>query len=239
MGRKGQPRHTVSKAELADKDTVSPRESSSKCGYIVYDIQVDLMKARPLLNMTAQSTLLPPSDGDFGVATPSGLTPGTRSEAEAAFELNATTQTDSAAPDPSLDEAQQAYRRPGIPRTSSYNYEMALRRAQQSSVSSDLSTNTETPENVTGSTVASPPAGATPFPPPGQGVVPLNYGHVGASQGEPIKKTRSRGLSLGNLAKQQSWNEEDYKHMYSSKLVEDTKPDAGYGSATDKKVQGP
>jgi hypothetical protein len=184
--------------------------------------------------MTDQSSLLPPSDGDFSLATPSGLTPGTRSEAEEAFALNASQQTDSAAPDPSLTEAQMAYRRPGIPRASSYNYENALRRAQQSSVSSDMSTDT-----VTDNGVASPTAGTTPFPPPGQGVVPLNYGHVGAGQGDAVKKSRSRGLSLGALARQQSWNEEDYKHLYSAKLAEETKNDGGYGQGAEKKVQGP
>ncbi|KAH7385262.1 hypothetical protein DE146DRAFT_666622 [Phaeosphaeria sp. MPI-PUGE-AT-0046c] len=184
--------------------------------------------------MATQSSLLPPSDGDFGIATPSGLTPGTRSEAEEAFALNATQQTDSAAPDPSLTEAQRAYRRPGIPRASSYNYENALLRAQQSSVSSSMSTDTVS-DNSNGG-VASP---TSAFPPPGQGVVPLNYGHVGAAQGDSVKKSRSRGLSLGALARQQSWSEEDYKHIYSVKLAEETKNNAGYGSGVEKKVQGP
>jgi hypothetical protein len=191
------------------------------------------------VNMTDQSSLLPPSDGQFGVATPSGLTPGTRSEAEEAFALNAIAQTDSAAPDPSLTEAQMAYRRPGIPRSSSYNYENALRRAQQSSVSSDMSTDTVT-DNVPGTgNVASPSSTTIPFPPPGQGVVPMNYGHVGAAQDNGLKKSRSRGLSLGGLAQQQSWSEEDYKRMYNAKLVEETKTDGGYGSGPDKKAAGP
>jgi hypothetical protein len=188
-------------------------------------------------NMTDQSSLLPPSDGDFAMATPSGLTPGTRSEAEEAFALNAIAQTDSAAPDPSLTEAQMAYRRPGIPRSSSYNYENALRRAQQSSVSSDMSTDTVT-DTGSGS-VTSPTSTTMPFPQPGQGVVPLNYGHVGAAQSDIVKKSRSRGLSLGALARQQSWSEEDYKHVYSAKLVEETKNDGGYGTGADKKAQGP
>jgi len=185
--------------------------------------------------MTDQTLLPPSTTTDFSIATPSGLTPGTRSEAEEAFALNATAQTDSAAPDP-LTEAQAAYRRPGIPRASSYNYENALRRAQQSSVSSDMSTDTVTDAaSVTGAgKVASP----VPFPPPGQGVVPLNYGHVGVAQGEQ-KKSRSRGLSLGALARQQSWNEEDYKAMYTAKLAEETKGDAGYGTGAEKKAQGP
>jgi hypothetical protein len=190
------------------------------------------------VNMTDQSSLLPPSDGVFDMATPSGLTPGTRSEAEEAFALNATSQTDSAAPDPSLTEAQMAYRRPGIPRSSSYNYENALRRAQQSSVSSDMSTDTVT-DNVSGTNTVASPSSTTPFPPPGQGVVPLNYGHVGAAQGDALKKSRSRGLSLGALARQQSWNEEDYKQMYTAKLVEETKTDGGYGSGPEKKAAGP
>ncbi|EAT79232.1 hypothetical protein HBI56_162520 [Parastagonospora nodorum] len=181
--------------------------------------------------MADKSSLLPPSEGDFGIATPSGLTPGTRSEAEEAFALNATAQTDSAAPDPSLTEAQIAYRRPGIPRASSYNYENALRRTQQSSVSSDMSADTITDGSNEG----------IQFPQPGQGVVPLNYGSpVGvSSKDDSVKKTRSRGLSLGALARQQSWNEEDYKHVYSAKLAEETKIDGGYGSGTDNKAQGP
>lgn len=77
------------------------------------------------------------------------------------------------------------------------------------------------------------------FPQPGQGVVPLNYGTVGAAQGDTVKKTRSRGLSLGALARQQSYNEEDYKRMYSVKLAEETKPSAGYGTGAEKKTQGP
>jgi hypothetical protein len=185
--------------------------------------------------MTDQSSLLPPSDGAFGATTPSGLTPGTRSEAEEAFSLNADAQTDSAAPDPTLNEAQKAYRRPGIPRTSSANYENALRRAQQSSVSSDMSTSTEVPE---GETVASPSSSTVPFPPPGQGVVPLNYGQVGTGSTDSIKRTRSRGLSLGALAQQQGWSAEDYKAVYNAKLVE-TKPDAGYDSGVEKKAPGP
>jgi hypothetical protein len=184
-----------------------------------------------ITTMADKSSLLPPSEGDFGIATPSGLTPGTRLEAEEAFALNATAQTDSAAPDPSLTEAQIAYRRPGIPRASSYNYENALRRAQQSSVSSDMSADT----------ITDGPNEGMQLPQPGQGVVPLNYGSpVGVSlKDDLLKKTRSRGLSLGALARQQSWSEEDYKHVYSAKLAEETKIDGGYGSGADKKAQGP
>ena len=184
--------------------------------------------------MSGSSTLLPPSDGTtFGTPTPSGLTPNTRSEAEAAFFQNSLAQTDSAAPDPSLmDEAHKAYRRPGIPRTSSTNYENALRNAhQQSSVSSDISAGTEVPGEVTGeATVASPPS-TTPFPQAGQGVVPLNYGSVGASQTDAAKKSRSRGLSLGGLGRQQSWNEQDYKRLYNAELLNDAnKEGSGYDS---------
>jgi hypothetical protein len=173
-------------------------------------------------------TLLAPSEPDFALATPSGLTPGTRSEAEEAFMLNAAVQTDSAAPVASLTEAQRAYRRPEIPRTSSYNYENALRRAQQASAGSEASTET----------VGSPTSATSAFPPPGQGVVPLNYG-AGAAQGEQVKKTRSRGLSLGTLAKQQGWSDEYYKHVYNAKLAEDSKSEAGYGTGEVKKAQGP
>lgn len=198
-----------------------------------------------------QSTLLPPSDGNFTPLTPSGLTPNTRSEAEAALTHNSAAQTDSAAPDPKLvpyfgtsrgsghsagdegfTEAQKAYRRPGIPRTSSTNYEMALKKARQESVSSNMSAETDAHNNMTGGeTVASPTTSTVSFPPPGQGVVPLNYGvGVGSGQGEALKKTRSRGLSLGALARQQSWNQEDFKRVYNADLLTEPKEDAGYGS---------
>ena len=209
--------------------------------------------------MSDQSTLLPPSDGSFGAfgpITPSGLTPNTRSEAEAALTHNSTAQTDSAAPDPTLlpyttsgggneygtnedgtTEAQKAYRRPGIARTSSANYEMALKRAQQASVSSNMSTDSNATGTITGETVASPPSSSSPFPPPGQGVVPLNYG-VGASQSDSIKKTRSRGLSLSGLAQQQGWSEQDYKRVYSAELMEKPKDEAGYDSEAAPKPHG-
>ncbi|RYN58751.1 hypothetical protein AA0118_g7061 [Alternaria tenuissima] len=207
--------------------------------------------------MSSRPSLMPPTEGSFlssGAFTPSGLTPNTRSEAEAAFTSNSVSQTDSAAPDPRLlplmgagggnetatengpTEAVRAYtgyRRPGMARASSANYENALKRAQQASVSSDFSADSETPENVTaGQTVASPSA-TPPSPPPGQGVVPLNSGSTpaGAPQGDSIKKTRSRGLSLSGLAQQQGWSEQDYKRVYSAELLaEDPKNDAGYGT---------
>lgn len=190
--------------------------------------------------MSDRPGLAPPSDGSFlGSPTPSGLTPNARSEAEAAFTHNTTTQTDSAAPDPDSvvgdgsSEAQKAYRRPGVARTSSTNYEDALRRAQQASVSSNMSADSEVPDNITGGTVASPTSSTMPFP-PGQGVVPLNYGSVGVSPSDPIKKTRSRGLSLSGLAQQQGWNEQDYKRVYNSGLMDEPKNDAGYGETSDK-----
>lgn len=196
--------------------------------------------------MSNSPSLLPPSDGTFGVPTPSGLTPNTRSEAEAALTHNSIAQTDSAAPDPAsitengTDEAQRAYRRPGVARTSSTNYENALRRAQEASVSSNMSTDTDRADNVTGAeVVASPTSSVTPFPPPGQGVVPLNYGAVGATQGDAIKKTRSRGLSLSSLAQQQGWNEQDFRRVYSSDLMEEpSKNEAGYSSGLGPKTQG-
>lgn len=83
---------------------------------------------------STQRLVLPPSQGSFGLPTPSGLTPNTRSEAESAFMLNALEQTDSAAPvnasGDGLSEAQRAYHRPGGPiRASSTNYEKAMRAA--------------------------------------------------------------------------------------------------------------
>ncbi len=201
--------------------------------------------------MTVSSSLLPPSYENFTDA----LTPNTRSEAEAALTLNSAAQTDSAAPDPTLSsprsgthdaadngsatEAHKAYRRPGVVRTSSANYEMALKNSQRDSASSNMSTESDatTVGNITGERVASPTSSAVPFPAPGQGVVPLNYGSVGAAIGEPIKKTRSRGLSLSGLAQQQGWNEQDFRRVYSVEMMDEmagAKDEAGYGSGQAK-----
>jgi hypothetical protein len=192
--------------------------------------------------MSPRPSLMPPTEGSFlssGTFTPAGLTPNTRSQAEDALTQNSLAQTDSAAPDPRLlplmgagggnapastedgsSEAHKAYRRPGVVRASSTNYENALKRAQQASVSSDLSVNSEAPDNL-----ASPSSATSPFPPPGQGVVPLNYNSppVGV---DSIKKTRSRGLSLSGLAQQQGWSEQDYKPKSAAGYGSGPKPDA-------------
>jgi hypothetical protein len=199
---------------------------------------------------------MPPTEGSFlssGAFTPSGLTPNTRSQAEDALTQNSLAQTDSAAPDPRLlpimgagdgnpssnnddgpSEAHKAYRRPGVARASSTNYEEALKRAKQASVSSDLSVDSVSDNVATGETVASPSSATGPFPPPGQGVVPLNYGSpagVGIGRTDSLKKTRSRGLSLSGLAQQQGWSEQDFKRVYSADLmVEEPKEAAGYAS---------
>ena len=200
-------------------------------------ILVDALTAHSPHNANMSNSLsLPPYDAGFGDPTPSGLTPNTRSEVEEAFFQNTLTQTDSAAPVSSsrTDEARTAYRRPGVVRASSHNYERALKTAHaQTSASSDLSTDTESPDNVTGQTVMSP-SQSSPFPPPGQGVVP-DYSAVGLAQADSLKKSRSRGLSLGALAQQQTWNEQDYKRLYNVDLMSEVKKDAGYASGTQNK----
>ena len=61
--------------------------------------------------------------------------------------------------------------------------------------------------------------------------MPLNYGSVSAGQTDAVKKSRSRGLSLGGLARQQSWNEQDYKRLYNADLLSDVnKEESGYDS---------
>lgn len=185
----------------------------------------------------SSSLRLPHSDAGFGDPTPSGLTPNTRSEAEAIFFQNATKQTESAAPDPSLvtDEARTAYRRPDMVRASSANYERALRMAHaQSSASSDLAADNTDPVNITGGTTIASPPQSSPFPAPGQGVVP-DYSAVGLARGDSLKKSRSRGLSLGNLAQQQSWSEQDYKRLYNADLMSEVKQNQGYDSGTENK----
>ncbi|KAF3041983.1 hypothetical protein E8E12_009843 [Didymella heteroderae] len=183
------------------------------------------------------STLGLPQSEPFGDPTPSGLTPSTRSEAEAIFFQNATKQTESAAPDPSIatDEARAAYRRPGVVRASSANYERALKMAHaQSSASSDLATNGEPSENIASSAQVASPSQSSLFPGPGQGVVP-DYSAVGLARGDSLKKSRSRGLSLGALAQQQGWNEQDYKRLYNADLMTEVKSNAGYDSGAQNK----
>lgn len=216
----------------------------------------------------AQATLLPPARGSFTPATPSGLTPNTRSEAEAALTHNSMAQTDSAAPttplrtlhenmysgmrpsggrahvddvDDGTTEAQKAYRRPAGPiRTSSTNYETALREShRQASVASDLSADTMAPVDYTDKAkVESPVSTTLPFPPPGQGVVPLHPG-VGSGQAEVVKRARPTGLSLGDLSRKQSWSQQDMRHMLQGQLMSPIKGDAGYDSGTEGRAVGP
>lgn len=180
--------------------------------------------------MNNQPSLLPPSDMSH---LDDALTPTARTEAEAALTQNSITQTDAAGPDPTVlaedggSDGHKAYRRPGVARASSANYENALKRAQQASVSSNMSADSVATESLTGDTGAS-----SAFPLPGHGVLPLNYGAVTAIAGESVRKTRSRGLSLSQLAQQQGWSEEEYKRVYNSDLPLESKGGAGYGSAS-------
>ncbi|KAF2870670.1 hypothetical protein BDV95DRAFT_595382 [Massariosphaeria phaeospora] len=177
------------------------------------------------MDSSNSDSLLPPTEASFPLESPSGLTPNTRTEAELALDYNSHTQTDSAAPATSFPsdenanptEAHAAYRRPGPVRTSSTNYQQALQKAHaETSASSNLSTDTTT----TG----------VPFPPPGQGVVPLHTGvGVSVGQSDALKSRRPRGMSLTALAPQQSWSEQDMKHAYTANLLADAK-DAGYSS---------
>ena len=87
---------------------------------------------------------------------------------------------------------------------------------------------------MTGAETVTSPTQSSSFPAPGQGVVP-NYSAVGLAQGDSLKKSRSRGLSLGALAQQQSWSEQDLKRMYNADLMEEVKKDPGYDSGTEAK----
>lgn len=185
--------------------------------------------------------------GTVGSATPSGLTPNTRSEAEAALALNTIRQTDSAAPTTPLpassnentstglddDEAKRSYRRtPAVHGPSSANYAAALAAAQaETSASSDLSTNTVEQQ---------PTPTQSPFPssvtslPIGRGVVPLHTG-IGSGQAEVVKRARPTGLSLGDLGRKQSWSQQDLKHIVNAELMSRVEGDAGYGSGVEGK----
>jgi hypothetical protein len=191
-------------------------------------------------------------------STPSGLTPNTRSEAEAALTHNVLTQTESAAPTTPLpprqnpledidlgtiDEAKRVYRSPQGPiRTSSSNYTAALAAAHaETSASSELSTDTtddkspvQAASGITdGARTASPMSSTIPFPPPGQGVIPLRTG-IGSGQAEVVKKARPHGLSLGDLGRRQSWNQQDMKHVASAGLLRKVDGDAGYASGQEE-----
>ena len=57
---------------------------------------------------------------------------------------------------------------------------------------------------------------------------------IGAGQAEAVRRARPTGLSLGHLGRQQSWSEQDMKHVYSQRLmVADgaIAEDPGYSSA--------
>ena len=202
--------------------------------------------------LSTRSTL--PSHAPFGGGTPSQLTPNTRSEAEAALSANSTQQTDSAAPttplptsssaaahlpstdsDSALDAARAAYRRPPNPiRTSTSNYAAALAAATSSPTSA---TSPVSPlASASASAAAAAAATALPASPlpvdAAHGVVPLTG--IGAGQAEAVRRVQPTGLSLGHLGRQQSWSEQDMKHVYSQRLmVPDggAVEDAGYSSA--------
>jgi hypothetical protein len=115
-------------------------------------------------------------------------------------------------------------------RTSSTNYENALREAhQQESASSELSTDT---------TVGSPlsATSSVPFPEPGQGVVPL---HTGVGLEKTENRRRPRGMSLKALAGQQGWSDQDRKYVLQGALVaEGEGKEAGYGTGAEGKGVG-
>jgi hypothetical protein len=135
------------------------------------------------------------------------------------------------------DEAQKAYSRPGPIRTSSANYEKALREArkQSSASSSTLSptASTDSTSILDENKVASPVTTTTPFPAPGQGVVPLNP-PIGKGQSDVIKKAKPTGMTLGTLGRQPSFKEQDIKHVYASNLMVPVKDDPGYNSGTEE-----
>lgn len=202
----------------------------------------------------SQSNLMPPSSGEFTpeLATPSGLTPNTRSEAEAAFTYNTLTQTASAAPttplpaDPSaLDGIADTESSPFAARRpidTSHNYEAALAAARkQSTASSGMSADSTEPTgntttgNIMGAGTVASPTAAVPFPPPGQGVVPLHTG-VGSGQAEIVRKAKPTGMKLGELGRQPSWSSQDMKHLLSADWMKDPgAEDKGYGSGVDHK----
>ncbi|KAF2503201.1 hypothetical protein BU16DRAFT_533464 [Lophium mytilinum] len=199
------------------------------------------------------------SSPSYGLGTPSQLTPNTRSEAEAALTANSQAQTDSAAPTTPLpdaaarfeaihalaasksgymaastdgagektqgrdgadDEAKLAYRRAPA-RTSSSNYAEALVGAGMSPVP-HTSAVYEEPGRMSPDSIAA-----------GKGVVPLKTG-VGEGQAEAVKRAKPVGLKLGDLGRKQSWSPEDFKHVYSERLMVKGNEDPGYSSTVEE-----
>ncbi|PVH99305.1 hypothetical protein DM02DRAFT_672788 [Periconia macrospinosa] len=181
------------------------------------------------------TTLLLPTREIPIATTPSGLTPTTRSEAEAALMLNTSAQTDSAAPtNPPSTSFNPNPRRtpaPGITAraASSTNYENALKEAhmQASAASSDLSltspsSSSSLPPKIDSPLTSTLPSSMPPFPAPGEGVVPRVNPGVGvapAGQAEMVRKAKPTGLSLGDLGRKQSWSGQDLKHVMQAPLM--------------------
>ncbi|KAF2817030.1 uncharacterized protein BDZ99DRAFT_456828 [Mytilinidion resinicola] len=197
------------------------------------------------------------SNPSYNLSTPSQLTPNTRSEAEAALTANSQAQTDSAAPttplqdaaarfealagtkseymaastdsgvgktlnekEAAIDEAKLAYRRTPA-RTSSSNYAEALVGAGMSPAP-HTSTVYEEPGSMSPDSIAAM-----------KGVVPLKTG-VGEGQAEAVKRARPAGLKLGDLGRKQSWSPEDFKHVYSERLMVKGNEDPGYSSTVEE-----
>jgi len=195
------------------------------------------------------------SHGPFSAGTPSQLTPNMRSEVEAALSANSTQQTDSAAPttplptsssaavhppstdsDDALDAARAAYRRaPNPTRTSTSNYAAALAAAATTTTTTTSPTSAASPVSPLSASATATAAvlAASPLPVDAvRGVVPLTG--IGAGQAEAVRRAQPTGLSLGHLSRQQSWSEQDMKHVYSQLLMvvgSGAAEDAGYSSA--------
>jgi len=132
---------------------------------------------------------------------------------------------DSAGAGKAVDEAKLVYRRlPNPTRTSTSNYAEALRASSGISPVETAAPAAVVEPRSTISTVTISPT---------QGVVPLNPTNVGvgAGQAEALRRARPMGLSLGNLARKQSWNEQDFKHVNSERLMVKAPEDPGYSSA--------
>jgi len=138
----------------------------------------------------------------------------------------------------SLTEAQIAYHahastRPGGPfRTSSTHYAAALRAAHDQHSTPDDLVDADVPSAV------HEEGGVAAFPAPGQGVVP-SYEGIGAATSGGAKKSRPSGMSLGDLGRSKSWNEQDRKHVLQAHLMEKVEGDAGYDSGSEGRAVGP
>lgn len=187
---------------------------------------------------------------DLAPAAPDSLpvTPGTRSEAEAAFLSNVLTQTASAGQVPSEDY--QAVKssvtgRPAVPSRSSYNYADATTSAALDKMNSNQSNNTSSTETPAVQLAPRPKAIKMPTSPSDEDLAAQNAVAETAWMNEQAAAKRAstdmrsdsivgvmeegRPKVLASHGRQQSWSEQDMKRQMHEPLTKGKGEGAVYG----------